>query len=144
MSTLSPAQYRWSEKFEGLYWLAPDGLHFISAQELEDMPRDVYQSYFGKRVEGVIIDDPLNDSKPKKKDYNTIAVRYLRGPNLHKAYTYRVKKGVKLHLGQEVIVPTQVDGYVAQNVAVVVELHKTPQDNGPYDYKFVYGTVKPL
>lgn len=143
MSTLSPALYRWSEVHEGLYYLAADGLHFITATELEDMSNEVYQSYFGKKVEGIIIDDPLND-QPKKGSYNTVAVRYLRGPNIEKGYTYRVKKGSKLHLGQEVVVPVTRDGYTANTVAVVVELHKKPQDNGPYDYKFVAGTVKAL
>lgn len=84
------------------------------------------------------------DSQPIKKDYSTVAVRYLRGPNLGKAYTYRVKKGAKVYLGQEVVVPTTNDGYTTNSVAVIVELHSKPQDNGPYDYKFVAGTVKPL
>lgn len=86
----------------------------------------------------------ISPVKAPKKDYNTLAVRYLRGPNLQKAYTYRVRKGAKVRLGQEVVVPTNVDGYTANTIAVVVELHKTPQDTGPYNYKFITGTVKPL
>jgi len=51
-----------------------------------------------------------------------------------------VPKRAKLHLGQELVVPTPY----GNSTAVVVELHKTPQDTGPYQYKYVVGTVKPL
>ena len=84
------------------------------------------------------------ESKPVKKDYNTVAVKFINGGNLNKAYTYRVPKRAKLRLGQEVVVPTERDGCTTTTVAVVVELHKTPQDTGPHNYKFVAGTVKPL
>lgn len=83
-------------------------------------------------------------AKPPKKDYNTLGVRFLEGGNLERVYTYRVKKGAKLHLGQEIVVPAQRGQRVSNFVAVVVELHKTPQDTGPHSYKFVAGTVKPL
>lgn len=83
-------------------------------------------------------------TKPIKKPYNTLAVRFLRGPNLSKVYTYKVQKGAKVHLGQEVVVPSNYDGFTTNSVAVVVELHKTPQDTGPHNYLFVTGTVKPL
>lgn len=79
-----------------------------------------------------------------KEPYYTVACRFLRGPNPGKAYTYRVRKGAKVHLGQEVVVPTTLDGFTAHTVAVVVEIHRSKQDNGPYDYKFVAGSVKPL
>jgi hypothetical protein len=92
--------------------------------------------------------------KPIKKDYNTVGVRFLYGHNLAKVYTYRVRKGAKLHLGQEVIVPSHINAYdhardskIEQNiksVAVVVEIHKTPQDTGPYNYLHIEGTIKPL
>lgn len=81
---------------------------------------------------------------PPKKDYNTLGVRFLEGGNLATVYTYRVKKGAKIHLGQEVVVPARRDGRINNFVAVVVELHKTPQDTFSYEYKFVIGTVKPL
>jgi 3'DNA-binding domain (3'BD) len=81
--------------------------------------------------------------KPPKKDYSTVGVRFLQGPNLHQVYTYRVRKGAKLRLGQEVVVPTQRE-VLANTIAVVVELHKTPQDTKNFDYKFVAGTVQPL
>ena len=146
MSTLSPAEYRWSEHFDALYWQGSDGhVYRLTAQEIEDMSKDVYQSYFGKSFDRVIIDDPVND-QPKKGSYNTVGVRFLRGSNLAKLYTYRVKKGSKLHLGQEVVVPTDPDrqGYDTNTIAVVVRIDAKPTDNGPYNYKFIAGTVKPL
>lgn len=82
--------------------------------------------------------------KPVKKDYNTVGVRYLEGGNLDRVYTYRAKKGAKLHLGQEVVVPAKRHDRVNNFVAVVVEIHKTPQDTGPFEYRYVLGTVKPL
>lgn len=116
----------------------PDGRHFSDTYLMEN-PMSEKSDY-------LVYDDPIAKLiGPKaKKTYNTVAVRYLRGPNPQKAYTYRVRKGAKLHLGQEVVVPTNVDGYVANTIAVVVELHKTPQDTGPYNYLFAAGTVKPL
>lgn len=91
---------------------------------------------------GALIIDDVEQELPK--GYRTVGVRFLRGPNLQKAYTYRVPKGAKVHLGQEVVVPTEQDGYVANTVGVIVELHANRQDNGPYNYKFITGTVKPL
>lgn len=94
----------------------------------------------------MILDDPLNDEargkklKPVKKDYNTIGVRFLRGDTLHKVYTYKVRKGAKVHLGQELVARTDR----GDTVVVVVEIHKTPQDNGPYNYKFIDQKVAPL
>lgn len=142
------------------YWMGPKGLMRLTHTEIENMSNsateiamrggydpyhDAYQRIFGKSAESIIIDDPLNDEARKsvKKTYNTVGVRFLEGPNLNKVYTYRVKKGARLHLGQEIVVPTQ-KAALTNNIAVVVELHRTPQDNGPYDYKFVAGTVKPL
>lgn len=78
--------------------------------------------------------------KPPKKDYNTVGVRFLRGSTLHKVYTYRVRKGAKVHLGQELVAPTPT----GDSVVVVVEIHKTPQDNGGFNYKFVTNKVAPL
>jgi hypothetical protein len=135
MSSLRVAKYTWKEVSGGLG---------MTATEREI--RNLASPYNG--FTGMIIDDPLNDdaerASKRKKDYNTVGVRYLRGHNLQKAYTYRVRKGAKLYLGQEIVVPTELDGYVANTIAVVVELHKKPQDNGPYNYKFVVGTVKPI
>lgn len=106
----------------------------------------------GVNPDFVIIDDPLNQgakkvaTKPVKKAYNTVGVRFLDGSNLAKVYTYRVAKKARLHLGQEVIVPTDKNGtgFISPSIGVVVELHAKPQDDGPYDYKFVRGTIKPL
>jgi hypothetical protein len=107
----------------------------------------------GKKADGIIIDDPIIDQlrskkvktpKQPKKDYNTVGVRFLRGHNLAKVYTYRVKKAAKLRLGEEVVVPSQMDGFETNGIAVVVELHKSPQDNGLYDYKHVAGRIQVL
>lgn len=82
--------------------------------------------------------------KPAKKDYTTVGIRYLEGSNLERVYTYRVKKGAKLHLGQEVVVPAKRNERVNNFIAVVVEIHKVPQDTGLFEYRYVLGTVKPL
>lgn len=79
-------------------------------------------------------------SDAAKTKHNTIAVRFLAGESLHKVYTYRVRRGAKVHLGQELIVPTPQ----GNAVAVAVEIHDRPKDDGPYDYKFVVGKVAPL
>ena len=100
----------------------------------------------GLRADYMIVDDPVNDEARKgpkkvvKKDYNTIGVRFLRGDTLHKVYTYKVRKGAKVHLGQELVARTDR----GDTVVVVVEIHKTPQDNGPYNYKFIDQKVAPL
>lgn len=94
----------------------------------------------------IILDDPHNDEargkklKPIKKDYNTIGVRFLRGDTVHKVYTYKVRKGAKVHLGQELVARTDR----GDTVVVVVEIHKTPQDTEGYTYKFIDQKVAPL
>lgn len=113
----------------------------------------------GMRSNYILFDDPINEhnqessmptklSEPPKKDYNTIAVRFIYGTNLHKAYTYKIRKGAKVVLGQEVVVPsTEVNGgpeFQQKSVAVVVAIHKTPQDTGPYNYLFVSEKVAQL
>lgn len=105
----------------------------------------------GLRADSVILDDPHNlpatkgkkmkTLKPPKKDYNTCAVRFVRGTNIAKVYTYKVPKKTKLHLGEEIVVPSLFDGFTSNSVAVVVENHTTPQDTGPYEYKFITGRI---
>lgn len=75
-----------------------------------------------------------------RKNYNTVGMRFLNGPRLANVYTYRIRKGARVHLGQELVVPTPN----GTSIAVVVELHKVPPDNGPYDYKFVTGKIARL
>lgn len=110
-----------------------------------------YSSYSsdikGLKADMVIIDDPVN-IKGKKvkiakpKTYNTVGVRFLRGHNLAKVYTYKVPKKTKLGLGEEVIVPSAFDGLTTNGIAVVVELHREPQDTTfGIDYKFVTGRI---
>jgi hypothetical protein len=83
----------------------------------------------------------VKTKKQPKKTYNTCAVRFVRGHNVAKVYTYKVPKKVKLHLGEEVVVPSLYDGFESNSIAVVVELHKEPQDNQGYDYKFITGRI---
>lgn len=113
----------------------------------------------GQKLSGMILDDPHADKgpyigfdvleigkngkkiKPPKKDYNTVGVRFLHGGSLHKVYTYRIRKGAKVHLGQELVAPTPT----GDSVVVVVEIHKTPQDHlMGLNYKFVANKVAPL
>lgn len=101
----------------------------------------------GKGFTGVILDDPHNDVpsrgkkfKIPKKDYNTVGMRFLRGANIHKVYTYKIPKKAKVHLGMELVVPSPF----GNSTAAVVEIHKTPEDTGPFTYKFVVGKVVQL
>ncbi len=65
----------------------------------------------------------------KAKDYKTIGVRFLTGGSLYKVYTYKIRKGAKVFLGQLLI---------ANNAVVaVVEIHPKPQDTESWDYKFI-------
>lgn len=104
------------------------------------------------KPDGMIIDDLINTpvkgnkvkaTKPAVKTYNTIGVRFLRGDNLHKIYTYKVPKKTKLHLGEEIVVPSQPTGGVETNTtAVVVEQHSTPKDLELYiTCKFIVGRI---
>lgn len=136
---------------DAFYYMGPTGLMKITDMEIEEMASNSATEYMMRGGS-----DPYHDAyktmyadyekagKPVKKDYNTVAVKFINGNNLAKAYTYRVPKRAKLRLGQEVVVPTFRDGATTTTIAVVVEVHKTPQDTGSYDYKFVAGTVKPL
>jgi hypothetical protein len=60
--------------------------------------------------------------KIKEEKYNTIGVRFLEGPNLQKVYTYKVRIGAKVVLGQELIADTQR----GPAVVVVVRIDKKP------------------
>lgn len=111
----------------------------------------------GARASCTIIDDTINQEtanmsklkvkvpKAPKKDYNTVGVRFLRGHNLNKVYTYKVPKKAKLRLGEEIVVPTDIEhnGFEANSVAVVVELHTSPRDDAAgILYKFVTGRIQ--
>lgn len=80
--------------------------------------------------------------KPPKVTHNIIGVRFMRGHNLGKVYSYTVPKKTKLHLGEEIVVPSFVDGFETNNVAVVVTLNPTPDYTGPL--KQIYGRVQPV
>lgn len=105
----------------------------------------------GLRASYMILDDPhasttkgkkVKQTKPKPKTYNTVGVRFLRGHNLAKVYTYKVPKKTKLQLGEEVVVPSTMEGFTTNGIAVVVELHKEQQDTTfGIEYKFVAGRI---
>src|ERR1700735_4781824 len=85
--------------------------HGITSKELENLPRSPYAGTMkenmiqGLKADWIIFDEYSNlgakmpKLKPPKKDYNTVGVRFLAGHNLAKIYTYRIRKGAKVHLG---------------------------------------------
>lgn len=78
-------------------------------------------------------------AKKVSKGYSTIGVRFLNGSNtsLHKVYTYKIRKGAKVHLGQLLI--------ANYSLAAIVEIHPTPQDTVVgMDYKFITQKVAAL
>jgi hypothetical protein len=77
--------------------------------------------------------------KPPKVTHNIIGVRFVRGHNVEKVYSYTVPKKTKLHLGEEVVVPSHFDGFEANSIAVVVALNHKPEYVG--ELKQVYGRI---
>lgn len=76
-------------------------------------------------------------AKKVSKGYTTVGVRYLNGGALHKVYTYKIRKGAKVHLGQLLI--------GNNSICAVVEIHPTPQDTVVgVDYKFITQKVAAL
>jgi hypothetical protein len=88
--------------------------------------------------------DFATPNKPVKKDYNTVGVRFIHGHNLEKVYTYKVRKGAKLHLGQMVVVESNLPTGWTKSLAAVVRIDKKPTDTGPFNYLFITETVKDL
>lgn len=102
----------------------------------------------GRSADGIIIDDPYEDNmnkvtprghtvlgyhgspvakKPVKVNYNTVGVRFLDGHNIAKVYTYGVRKGGKIHLGQELVADTPR----GPALVAVVRIDKTPAPVDP-------------
>lgn len=75
-------------------------------------------------------------SKIKRKPvirHNTILVR-LMIEQIHKTWTYRVRRGHKLKCGDEVVADTPA----GPRIGYVIRVDKTPQDNDPnITYKFI-------
>lgn len=103
----------------------------------------------------MIIIDEYEDMKPKlktktskrkikapiKPKYFTVGVRFLQGPNLNRIYTFKVRKGAKIHLGQEVVAYSSHGA----SVCAVVRIDTVPQDTETcIDYKFLSHKVSPL
>lgn len=40
------------------------------------------------------------------KTFATIGVRFIDGPNVYKVFTYQIKRGTSIHVGQELIADT--------------------------------------
>jgi hypothetical protein len=137
-----------------IYWMSPSGLQWKS----------VDKGITGNRPNMIIVDDPHAEmpehqrevlarwfdkserigastvkEKPKKKDYNTIGVRYAQG--VGQVYTFKIRKGAKVHLGQE-LVDTRDGKY---STCFVVRIDKTPQDTEAHvQYRFLEHKVAPL
>jgi hypothetical protein len=76
-----------------------------------------------------------------RRDYYTVGVRFARGPNPSMVFTYRVKKGGKIKLGDEVI----ADTIRGPSVAFVVEIHAEPRDsNTLIEYRYLTRKSVPL
>lgn len=75
----------------------------------------------------------------KKETYYTIGVRFLSG-DVGRVFTYRVRTGKAVHLGQELVADTPR----GPALVVVVRIDKTRQDTGPYEYKYITRKVATL
>lgn len=71
-------------------------------------------------------------TKRNNKPHSTVGVRFLSG-DIAKVYTYKIRTGKAVHLGQELVADTPR----GPALVAVVRIDKTPQDSGPYDYKFL-------
>lgn len=70
-----------------------------------------------------------------KLNFDTIGVRFLSGVDIVKIYTYKVRKGSKVLLGQELIADTPR----GPGVCAVVRIDSSPQ--APAKYIEQYGSV---
>lgn len=58
------------------------------------------------------------------RDFQWCGVRFIHGDNLEKVYTYKVRRGVRLHLGQELV----VRNHRGVSIVVVVAINESPGD----------------
>jgi hypothetical protein len=76
--------------------------------------------------------------------FNTVGVRFMEGSKLFQVYTYKVRVGVKVHLGQELVADTD-RGPV---LVAIVRLDKKPfeRDNDGFngELKWITRKVTPL
>lgn len=79
--------------------------------------------------------------KAKKVDYFTIGVRFVFGAQPIKVYTYRIKKGRKVNVG-DILVADHADRGHA--LVAVVRVDAKPTDDGPFTYKFIDKVVRDL
>jgi hypothetical protein len=79
--------------------------------------------------------------KKVAEKYYTVGVRYARGHDIARVFTYRVAKGKRLKLGDEVVADT-TNGPC---VAFVVQIDATPQDTlVGINYKYLTRKAVPL
>ncbi len=81
----------------------------------------------------------MSKKKRAAPSYYTVGVRFLSG-DVAKPYTYRIARSKTVHLGQELIAET----LRGPALVVVVRIDKTPQDNGPYEYRYLTRKVTAL
>jgi hypothetical protein len=79
-------------------------------------------------------------TKLPSKPYYTVAVRFLDAASVHRIFTYRVRRGKTVHLGQGLIADTSR----GPAIVVVVRIDATPQDTGLYNYKYLERKAAPL
>lgn len=70
----------------------------------------------------------VSTKKTKPEKFNTIGVRFLESQHLAKIYTYKVRPGAKVYLGQELVADTPR----GPAVVVVVRTDKTPNEHETY------------
>lgn len=109
------------------------GVQHCDAQKLQAVAQETTVKTKTKAVK------PSKAVKVKKPTHNIVGVRFVHGHNVHKVYSYTVPKKVKLHLGEEIVVPTNPGDFEHHAVAVVVALNHTPEYFG--ELKQVYGRV---
>lgn len=90
----------------------------------------------------IVFDDVPQPAK--LPPYKTVGVRFVYGHNVLKVYTYRVRKGAKVHLGQEVIVESNPPTGWTKSLAVIVRIDSKPTDTGPFRYLWIEQAAKPL
>lgn len=130
------------DTYEDSFGLRPDEIKGkLTEQRIKQIMERIYRSS-GKAPTTIYASADWfnlarNDMKPVKKDYRTIGVRFVYGHNAGKIYTYKIRKGAKVHLGQELVAESNPPTGWTKSVVVVVRIDKTPQDDGPYEYKFI-------
>lgn len=59
-----------------------------------------------------------------KRDFQWVGVRFIHGDHLERVYTYKARRGVRLHLGQELV----VRNHRGVSIVVVCTINEPPGD----------------